>query len=197
MIELYHTVVQTILHFSESFGYFGIFFLMFLESTFFPFPSEIVIIPAGFLIFTGKMNFIPVAVAGVLGSILGALLNYYLAFYFGEALLLKILSKEKLSYVQDFFIEHGAFSTFFGRLVPIIRQYISFPAGLAKMPVKIFILYTTLGSFIWIVFLAALGYYLGNNQELIKQYIHQITLVIFAIIIIIIAKKLYKKYKNK
>ncbi len=157
-------------------GYFGIFALMFLESSFFPFPSEVVMIPAGYLAFKGDMNLVFVLIAGVLGSLAGAWFNYLLAFRFGRGFLIKIMSHDKIDKLEDFFKKHGHISTFTGRLIPGVRQYISFPAGLAKMNGVKFSIYTTLGAGIWVAILTFLGYFLGANQELISQYLREITI---------------------
>jgi membrane protein DedA with SNARE-associated domain len=138
-----------------SLGYFGIIFLMFIESSFIPFPSEIIMIPAGYLAYRGYFNIYLVIICGIIGSVLGASLNYWIAYKFGRPFLHNnaekfFLTKERLKKVELFFQRHGAFSTFFGRLVPVIRQYISFPAGLARMNFLKFVIYTGLGAGIWI-----------------------------------------------
>ena len=127
-------LVQTI----GSWGYVGIFCLMFLESSFFPFPSEVVMIPAGYLAHKGEMSLIGALLAGIGGSLTGALFNYYLSVKLGRKLLLKYgnyvwFGEEKLEKLEAFFKKHGEISIFNGRLIPGIRQYISIPAGLAHM----------------------------------------------------------------
>jgi membrane protein DedA with SNARE-associated domain len=187
-----------------SMGYFGIVVLMALESSFFPFPSEIIMIPAGFLASQGLLNIYLVIIMGILGSLLGAYFNYWLADKYGRDFLHKkakyfFTSKEKLEKIEVFFRKHGAFSTFFGRLIPVVRQYISFPAGLAKMNRTKFLIYTGLGAGIWVIFLTYLGYFIGENKDLISQYLWQFTIyTIFFILIIAIVYftaeyKLYKK----
>ena len=170
-----------------SLGYIGIFLLMFLESSFFPFPSEVVMIPAGYLAFQGDMNIFLVLIFGIFGSLAGAWFNYFLAYKFGRGFLLKIINQEKVTKLEEFFNKHGDISTFTGRLIPGIRQYISFPAGLAKMNYKKFTIYTILGAGIWVVILTMLGYFVGQNQELIHKYLKEITIVtiIFVGILII------------
>jgi len=179
-------IVDFIVSSVSSMGYFGIFFLMFLESSFFPFPSEVVMIPAGYLAFKGDMNLTLVLVSGLLGSVLGAWFNYLLAFKFGRKFLNKIINEDKIIKLENFFKDHGHISTFTGRLIPGVRQYISFPAGLAKMNYVKFTIYTSLGAFIWASILVALGYFLGSNQELIHIYLKQITIITLVIIFIII-----------
>lgn len=170
--DIVNFIVQTI----GSLGYFGIFILMFLESTVFPIPSEVVIIPAGYLAFKGEMNIYIVILLGVLGSLSGALFNYYFALKFGRTFLLKygkyfLVSEETIRKTELFFKDHGHISTFSGRLIPGLRHYISLPAGLAKMNLFVFCLYTTLGATLWVVILALLGYFLGGNEALIKEYL--------------------------
>jgi len=165
-----------------SLGYIGIFLLMFLESSFFPFPSEVVMIPAGYLAFKEEMNLILVLLFGIGGSLAGAWFNYLLAIKFGRKFLLKITSQEKIEKLDKFFEKHGHISTFTGRLIPGIRQYISFPAGLAKMDKMKFSIYTTLGAGIWVIILTILGYFIGENQEIIHKYLKEIT--IFTLILV-------------
>ena len=161
MESIVHFLVETI----GQWGYIGIFLLMFLESSFFPFPSEVVMIPAGYLAYKGEMNIFLVIVSGVLGSISGAWFNYLIASKFGRKFLKKFISNEKLSKLDKFFEKHGHISTFSGRLIPGVRQYISFPAGLTKMNGVVFTIFTGLGSLIWILILVGLGYFIGQNQK--------------------------------
>lgn len=185
-------IVDFLLKTVGELGYIGIFLLMFLESSFFPFPSEVVMIPAGYLAYQGEINLYLVILSGILGSLAGAWFNYLLAIQFGRKFLLKIISKEKVKKLESFFEKHGHISTFSGRLIPGVRQYISFPAGLAKMNKFIFSLYTAIGAGIWVSILALLGYFIGENEKLIHKYLKEITLVtlfIVAIIILIYIKR--------
>ena len=177
-----HEIAQTIVQYIGDMGYWGIFLLMFLESTFFPFPSEIIMIPAGYLAYQGEMNVSLVIFIGILGSLLGALFNYYLAMHFGRKFILKygkyfFIKEETLDKLEAFFTKHGEVSTFNGRLIPGIRQLISLPAGLAKMNIARFSLYSALGAGIWVVVLVALGYLLGSNEALISEYLHIATII--------------------
>lgn len=167
-------------------GYLGVFALMFLESSFFPFPSEVVMIPAGYLVFKGDMSLSLVLFSGILGSLAGAWLNYLLALKFGRKFLNKIISHEKIDKLDNFFEKHGHISTFTGRLIPGIRQYISFPAGLANMDRIKFSLYTTLGAGIWAIILTLLGYFIGDSQELIHKYLKEITIVTVLMVAILL-----------
>ncbi len=167
-----------------SLGYAGIFILMFLESSFFPFPSEIVIIPAGYLAYFGRLNLVLVIMFGVLGSVGGAWLNYFLADRFGRKLLLRFLREHHLERVEKFFEKHGHISTFNGRLIPVVRQYISFPAGLARMNGWKFSFYTGLGAGIWVSILAFLGYFLGQNEALMKEYLRELTFLVVGFVVV-------------
>lgn len=177
-----HEIINYIVELVGSMGYTGIFVLMFLESSFFPFPSEVVMIPAGYLAYKGEMNLYLAVLAGILGSVAGALFNYYLAMKFGRKFLIKygkyfFLKEDSLDKLERFFQKHGEISTFNGRLIPGIRQYISLPAGLSRMSVWKFSLYTALGAGIWVVVLVGLGYFLGSNEEMINEYLHTATLI--------------------
>ena len=162
-------------------GYTGIVSLMFLESSFFPFPSEVVMPPAGYLAWKGEMSLPLVLLAGLAGSILGALFNYWIAVKFGRPFLQRwgkyfFVSQESIDKADAFFLKHGHISTLVGRLLPVIRQYISLPAGIARMPLKVFTLYTSLGAGAWVVVLTFAGYLLGEHQDLLKEYLHVITI---------------------
>jgi len=174
MQQIVDFLVQSI----GSLGYIGIFLLMFLESSFFPFPSEVVMIPAGYLAFKGEMNLWLVLFFGISGSLAGAWFNYFLAHKFGRKFLLKVVNEDKVDKLDKFFENHGHISTFTGRLIPGIRQYISFPAGLAKMDKLKFSIYTILGAGIWVSILTLLGYFIGENQDLIHKYLKEITIFV-------------------
>ncbi|WP_033916385.1 DedA family protein [Campylobacter sputorum] len=192
MRDIINFIVQTV----GTWGYVGIFFMMFLESSFFPFPSEVVMIPAGYLAQKGEMSFFIAFFIGVAGSLSGAIFNYYLCYFFGRNLIIKYekyigINEEKMQKFEAFFNKHGEVSTFTCRLIPGIRQYISLPAGLAKMNMFRFCLYTTIGAAIWVFILMVLGYYVGENEELIKEYLHIITIIILIAVAIIISIYFY------
>ncbi len=193
-------VVNFLVESIGSLGYFGIFALMFLESSFFPFPSEVVMIPAGYLAYKGEMNLFLAVFFGILGSVSGAVFNYLLASRFGRVFLIKygkylFIKEETLLKLEKFFEKHGHISTFNGRLIPGIRQYISLPAGLANMHLGKFVLYTALGAGIWVVVLTLLGYFLGQNEDLIHRYLKEITFITLGVIAVI--TYFYYRYQKK
>ncbi|RLA94065.1 MAG: DedA family protein [Deltaproteobacteria bacterium] len=171
-------------------GYAGIMALMFLESSFFPFPSEVVIPPAGYLASKGRMEMALVIASGTAGSLLGALFNYWVALRLGRPFLQRygryfLIRDSVLERADRFFQRHGHISTFVGRLLPGIRQYISLPAGLARMDLWVFSLCTSLGAGLWVTVLALVGYWVGEREELLHRYLKEATLaaVAFALIV--------------
>lgn len=176
-------LVHWIVNFVDATGYVGIFVMTFLESTFLPIPSEITMVPAGYLVQQGKMDMMTVFCASTVGTVGGAYLNYFIAKKFGRPLLVRFqkylfLNEKKIEKLDKFFEKHGEVSTFTGRLLPGIRHFISMPAGLARMRVEKFLLYTTLGGGLWMATLMGVGYFIGNNEALIKQALHQIVIAI-------------------
>ena len=161
-----HWITETIF----ALGYPGIVILMALESSFFPFPSEVVLPPAGYLAAQGRMNAWLAFAAGTGGSLLGAVFNYLVAVRLGRPLLHRygrylLIKESSLDRAEEYFRSHGEISTFVGRLIPVIRQYISLPAGLARMRLDLFALYTALGAGIWCAILTWIGWYLGREAE--------------------------------
>lgn len=184
--------VQTVAAYAPTWGLLIILLLMAIESSFIPFPSEVVMIPAGFLAARGGLSlgspFADAAtaiVAGVSGSLLGAFINYYLALFAGLPLLERwgryfFLPRPKLERAEEVFRSYGAGATFVCRLLPGIRQLISIPAGLARMPVASFTLWTALGAGIWVTILTAIGFHIGKQTSTLsyEQIVHRgITMV--------------------
>ena len=199
--EFFAEIVRLILHFVQVFGYFGIFFMTFIESTFIPIPSEFTLIPAGYLVAKGEMHVTYVLIFSLSGTLGGSLLNYVIAHYFGRKLFINygkyfFLKPGQLHSLELFFNKYGAISTFFGRMLPGIKHFISFPAGLAKMNLKLFCIYTFMGSFIWLSFLLYLGYVISTNEKLIALYIKQFNFIIIAIVILVVIF-IYIKNKRK
>ena len=197
--------------YDANMNYTNITLLMTIESSFIPFPSEIVIPPAAYVASKPEsdLNIFLVVLFGTLGAIIGALINYYLALWLGRPIIYKfadsklghlcLLSSEKIKKAEDYFNDHGKVSTFIGRLVPGIRQLISIPAGLAKMNLGSFILYTTLGAGIWNTILAFIGYLAHGQADLINKYSHELSVIVLALVglaaIWLIAKTLIKRKK--
>jgi len=157
-------------------GYVGVFLLMTLESMVAPVPSELVMPFAGFLIFTGQFGVVPVMVASTLGSIVGSLLSYGMGML-GKPVVLRygrylLLNVHHLEWTEKFFLRHGGKTIFISRFIPVVRHLISIPAGLARMPLFPFILYTAVGATLWNMFLTYLGFRLKQNWPIIQKYTH-------------------------
>lgn len=203
MLETFFTILIT---FSSKIGYWGIFLLMTIESSFIPFPSEIVIPPAAYLAQKGEMNLYLIIVFGILGSLIGAIINYYLArslgrsvvYYLVKKKIFKVLliTREKVERAENYFLRMGKISTFIGRLIPVIRQLISLPAGFSKMPLTSFIFYTGLGSGIWVIILAVAGYAMGQNIELLMHYYEEFKYYIIGLFMIFMSVYLYFSLKK-
>lgn len=206
--------------YANNMNYLSITLLMTVESSFIPFPSEIVIPPAAYV--AGKedstlhatdnypINVLLIVLFGTIGAMLGAIINYLLAMWLGRPIIyafadskvghLCLLSSEKVKKAEDYFNDHGKVSTFVGRLIPGIRQLISIPAGLSKMNFGQFLLYTFLGAGIWNIVLALLGYIAHGQMDLIHAYSHELSIAIMALlavaVIYFIAKTIIKRYKK-
>ncbi len=197
----------------DNLNYWTITFLMAIESSFIPFPSEVVVPPAAYkAAASGELNVWLVIFFATMGAIIGALVNYFLALWLGKPIVYKfansrvghmcLLDQEKVETAEKFFRKHGAVATFIGRLVPAVRQLISIPAGLAKMGLAKFVAFTALGAGIWNSVLAALGWYLEAivpEEQLIgtvTQYSHEIGYIIIALVAIALGYIIYKGVKK-
>lgn len=193
---------------AEKLDYFYVTLLMAVESSVIPFPSEVVVPPAGYMAAEGNMNIVLVILFATLGSLIGAAVNYVVSYYVGRPIVYKfaesklghlcLLNKEKIQRAEAYFEKHGVVATLIGRLVPAIRQLISIPAGLAKMNFFKFALYTTVGAGLWNVVLALLGYYLhsvvpyNELQSVVKEYEKPIIIGICAVVAIVVAIMIIK-----
>ncbi|MBO7112569.1 MAG: DedA family protein [Bacteroidaceae bacterium] len=197
----------------EHLNYWTISLLMTIESSFIPFPSEVVVPPAAYhAASNGEMNVILIILFATLGAICGALINYFLSLWIGKPLVYKfadsklghmlLLSGEKVQNAENYFNEHGAVSTFVGRLIPAIRQLISIPAGLSKMPLGRFVAFTALGAGIWNTVLAMLGFVLEKKVpedqliDTVTHYSHEIGYSIAAIVVVVLAVIIIKNYRK-
>jgi membrane protein DedA with SNARE-associated domain len=191
LTSFFHWLADTIL----ALGYPGIVVLMAIESSILPLPSELVMPPAGYLAAKGQMNGVLAVAAGTIGSVIGALVNYGLALFVGEPLMRKygkyvLVSGRSLDRSEAFFRRHGEISTLIGRLLPVVRHLISIPAGVSRMNLRRFILFTALGAGVWCAVLTYLGYIIGRHGErveaVIGDYVHHtlLTYVIPAVIIL-------------
>jgi len=187
-------------------NYFTVGLLMVIESSFIPLPSEAVIPFAAYKAAQGDLNIFGVILSGTVGALLGALINYYLAKYLGRPLVylfanstigkVLLLSKEKVEHAESYFVKNGKSSTFIGRLVPAVRQLISIPAGLSKMNMRDFILFTFAGAGIWNIILAVIGYYLYEIREQIFPYLGHILIGLGAVFVIYLIIKARKKRRT-
>jgi membrane protein DedA with SNARE-associated domain len=188
-------------------GYPGIIALMAMESSILPVPSELVMPPAGYWAAKGQMSFPLALLCGVLGSVIGALANYYGAQLIGRPLIQRygkyvLLSEKNLARSERFFAQHGEISTLIGRLFPVIRHLISIPAGLHRMPLSKFILYTAAGAAVWCAILTWIGYFLGQHEgalrtEEIHHYVRWALLVLIPLTLLVIAIYVLRRRRSK
>ena len=205
-IQIFEQILNFFLDFVGTLDYMGIFLLMLIESSIIPFPSEVVLIPAGILASSGKMSIWIIILMGLLGSLAGALINYFIALQIGRKAVNKLIlkygkiffiGKKVLIKSERYFRKHGEITTFTGRLLPVIRQLVSLPAGFSRMNLPKFCFFTSLGAGIWVTILTLLGYLVGENIELVKRYIFFITLSLLLLCILIIAIYLISGRRTK
>lgn len=201
----------------DHLNYWTVTLFMAIESSFIPFPSEAVVPPAAWkAAVTGEMSIVLVVLFATLGALIGAFINYYLAVWLGRPIVYKfansrfghmcLIDESKVQNAEKYFDKHGAVSTFIGRLVPAVRQLISIPAGLARMGLGRFVLYTSLGAGVWNAILAALGYYMASipgmqSEEAVmnkvKEYSSEIGIVFIVLAVAIVTYLIYKGCKKK
>ncbi len=201
----------------DNLNYWTVALFMAVESSFIPFPSEAVVPPAAWkATVSGDMNIVLVVLFATLGALIGAFINYYLALWLGRPIVYKfansrfghlcLIDEAKVKYAEEYFDKHGAVSTFVGRLIPAVRQLISIPAGLARMGLGKFVLFTTLGAGAWNIVLAALGYAMAQIPGLtteaevmtaVEKYSKEIGIGIAVVVLVVLAVLIYKGMKKK
>lgn len=192
-----HSALQWLVESVSALGYPGIVLLMTIESSFIPLPSEVVMPPAGYLAAQGRMDPWLAVLAGTFGSLLGALFNYWFAIVVGEPFLRRygkyfLVSGEHLDRAEAFFARHGEISTFVGRLVPVVRQLISIPAGMARVGLGRFVAFTALGASIWCAVLVYIGWLVGRHEAalaegMVKAYSTRAFLYMLPVLILLVA----------
>lgn len=200
--------------FYHNASYWFVFIFMIIESSFIPFPSELVVPPAAYIAANrGDMNVFVIILVATAGALVGALVNYYLSLWLGRPIIYSfadsrlgracMVTPEKVKKAEDYFDRHGSFSTFIGRLIPVIRQFISIPAGLARMNIFKFMIFTSLGALLWNIILASLGYWLGKTVQYngleakIEQYNSYLSWGGFALLAIVAGVIIYKASSKK
>jgi membrane protein DedA with SNARE-associated domain len=204
-MEIFQSVLDW---YMANLNYVTVALLMLIESTFLPMPSEVVVPFAAYKAAQGDLNVFLVVIFGTVGALSGSLINYTLAYYLGRPIVyafagsrigkMFLLSKEKVVHAEEYFIRNGKSSTFIGRLVPGVRHLISIPAGLAKMDLRSFMLYTFIGAGIWNIILAIIGYYVYEIRDRIFPYLGHILVVLGVafVIYLIIKGRINRKKKN-
>ena len=189
----------------DHINYYTITALMAIESSFIPFPSEIVVPPAAYKAAQGDLNIFLVVFFATFGAMIGAIFNYYFALWIGRAAIysfaktrlarMMLIEPASIKKAEDYFVKNGKISTLIGRLIPAIRQLISIPAGLAKMPLKYFLLYTFIGAAAWNIILALLGYFIP--RELVDLYYKEISYVMIGLGVLFVLYLVYKGFFKK
>jgi len=199
LINLLANAVVAVINFS---GYFGVFFLMLVESAGIPMPSEVIMPFAGFLVVSGKLGFWQIVFIGAFGNLAGSLLAYWIGIKGGRPLMEKygkyfLIHSRDLDLADKWFKKYGELTVFFGRLLPVVRTYISFPAGIAKMDLKKFSFYTFAGALPWTFVFAWLGVKMGNNWELIREKLHNFDVAMLVGVILLVALYIWRHLKYR
>ncbi len=203
-MEIFQNVFEW---YMANLNYFTIFLLMAIESSFIPFPSEIVVPFAAWKAAEGSLTVTGVMLASTAGAMTGALFNYYFALWLGRPIIYKLadtklahwllIDRNSIEKAENYFVKHGKASTFIGRLVPAVRQLISLPAGLARMNIGTFALFTFIGSTLWNLILAAIGYYAYDIKDKLLPYLDWIMYTVGALFVCFLAYQGWKAYKRK
>ncbi|TSH77621.1 DedA family protein [Acinetobacter sp. RF15A] len=199
-------LTEWIISVMEKLGYLGIALLMFLDNVFPPIPSEIIMPSAGYSASQGQLLLSGVIIAGSFGSLIAAALLYWIGYKFNHDSIFKFVDRYgKLLFIKSkdvktslqWFEKYGHRIVFFGRMVPAVRSLISIPAGMSGMPFWKFMFYSSLGTVIWTTFLACVGFYFGENQQLMQQIFSKVSYVILAIVLVLISWILYRRHQRK
>jgi membrane protein DedA with SNARE-associated domain len=201
MMGITETVSTFIINLIDNLGYFGIYIGMTLEAACIPIPSEIIMTFAGFVVYQGKLSLIGITLVGAVGDLTGSLIAYYVGKKGGRPLLEKygkyiLITKSKLDLAHDWFERYGHEAVFFGRMLPIIRTFISLPAGISGMNIKKFIIYSFSGSLIWTFALGYIGVQLGHEWDIIRQYFYILDIIVIIGIIGLFAYLIYNYFKK-
>ena len=202
MQEIIESAVLIITGYIASLGYWGLALGMAIESANIPLPSELILPFGGYLVSTGKLNFWGAVMAGTIGGTVGSVLSYYAGLLGGRPFLLRYgryigITEKKLAFADSWFERYGEATAFFTRLMPVIRTFISLPAGISGMDIKKFTIYTFLGSLPWSILLVWLGVKLGENWDQLKPWFHRMDALIVLGILAVIIYYLYRKKKNR
>jgi len=203
MIEqILSAVTNFIMSVIDSSGYIGVALLMAIESAAIPLPSEVIMPFAGFLASEGRFTLFGISLAGAAGSVLGSWATYFLGKYGGRPLIVKygrwvLITEHDLNLADNFFAKYGTWAAFIGRVLPVIRTYISIPAGIARVKFWSFTIATFVGSFIWSYLLGWIGFKLGENWESLSGYFHQVDWIIAILIVIGAAWWVRRHWKNR
>jgi membrane protein DedA with SNARE-associated domain len=205
MIE--HLIQSIVEWYMAHIGYGAIIFLMAVESSFIPLPSEIIIPPAAWKAAQGELNIYLVVLSGTIGALIGALFNYYVGLFLGRKIVYRLadtrimhamlVDRNAVEKAERYFIKHGKISTFIGRLLPGIRHLISIPAGLAKMNMRDFLIYTTIGATLWNIILAVLGYFLYAQKDMLNRFYKEISYGFILLGIAFVGYLFYSSFKKR
>jgi len=194
-------LIEHIIRLISFTGYIGVFILMTLESMIAPIPSEAVMPFAGFLIGEGKFNFLALCIVSTLGSITGSTISYYVGLYGGKPFVSKfgkylLLDNHHLEMTENFFNKYGERTIFISRFIPIVRHLISIPAGVGRMNIAKFLIYTAVGATIWNMFLAYVGFYLKSHWNAVSEYFHVLDIFVLVALVFAITFFIYKNVKK-
>lgn len=200
-MSIIESILSSTVNFIELLGYWGLGLGMAIESACIPLPSEVILPFGGFLVSQGQLSFWGAVFAGTIGGTIGSIIAYYVGIYGGRPFVLKygkyvLINEREFEKADRFFVKYGDATVFFSRLLPIIRTFISLPAGIAKVPFKRFVIYTFAGSLPWSILLTFAGYKLGEHWMDIKKYLHGADYIIGSVIIILIGLYLWNHFRK-